>query len=214
MGYLVMTCDQALYIKLVDSLLADLRDNCAQAGSAGSSGDQTLNASTLIQAVTAICRQAGHRFGDHVEPFVALIMRYVETENDDLREQVMHACELHSCALLCAEKMCVSFRFFFAVENMVYKCGKEITPHLERIVAISLRYICYDPNYNYGDEGEDGDDDMDTEEDEDENGAADSDEDDDEYSDDDDMSWKVRRAGAKCLEAVISTRHELLKEVI
>ena len=32
---------------------------------------------------------------------------------------------------------------------MMYKCGKEITPHVPAITQLCLDYICYDPNYNY-----------------------------------------------------------------
>lgn len=67
-----------------------------------------------------------------------------------------------------------------------------------------MKYLTYDPNYNY--EADDGDAtvSMDTEEDE----YIDS----EEYSDDDDMSWKVRRASAKCLESIIATRHDMIED--
>ena len=93
---------------------------------------------------------------------------------------------------------------------MMYKCGKEITQYVPDITMLCLEYICYDPNYNYDNnmDGNDQDNDgMDCDDDDDE-----GDESEEEYSDDDDMSWKVRRAAAKCLEAIISTRHELLQE--
>lgn len=74
-----------------------------------------------------------------------------------------------------------------------------------QITDLCLLYITYDPNYNY-DEG-DGEGVMETEE------EGDDDDANDEYSDDDDMSWKVRRAAAKCLEAVIATRRDLVAEM-
>ena len=69
-----------------------------------------------------------------------------------------------------------------------------------------MTYISYDPNYNYDDD-ENDDEDMEMDNDVDDDGASEED-----YSDDDDMSWKVRRASAKALEAVILTRLDLLEE--
>eukprot|EP00094_Tigriopus_californicus_P003508 TCALIF_03374-PA protein Name:"Similar to CAND1 Cullin-associated NEDD8-dissociated protein 1 (Pongo abelii)" AED:0.06 eAED:0.07 QI:1083/0.72/0.58/1/0.90/0.83/12/134/999 len=70
-------------------------------------------------------------------------------------------------------------------------------------MEMCLKYMCHDPNYNYDDADEDESMECDDEE---------EDESDEEYSDDDDMSWKVRRSAAKCLEAIIATRHEMLNE--
>ncbi|QQP58311.1 Uncharacterized protein FKW44_003584, partial [Caligus rogercresseyi] len=122
LGHLVMSCDQALYTKLISLLLAELE----------SSSSSTLNKRTYIQAVGALCRQAGHRFGDHVERVVPLVLEYAKEEDDELREHCLQDCE-----------------------NMILKCGKEITPHIPAILSLCLEYICYDPNYNY-DEADEG----------------------------------------------------------
>lgn len=91
-----------------------------------------------------------------------------------------------------------------ACEAFVYRCPDAIVPHIPAIIELCQKYITYDPNYNYeADDGEAGIA-MDTEDEE----YIDS----EEYSDDDDMSWKVRRSAAKCLEAIIATRHELLED--
>ena len=45
-----------------------------------------------FQAVGAICRQAGHRFGDHVEKVVPLVLQYAKMEDEELREQCLQVC--------------------------------------------------------------------------------------------------------------------------
>lgn len=91
------------------------------------------------------------------------------------------------------------------LETLVVRCPVEIAPFLGQITKRATVLLKYDPNYA-GDE----DDDMegsDAEEEDD-----DDDEFDEEYSDDEDASWKARRSAAKLLQALISTRGELLSE--
>uniref|UniRef100_A0AAY4B150 TATA-binding protein interacting (TIP20) domain-containing protein n=1 Tax=Denticeps clupeoides TaxID=299321 RepID=A0AAY4B150_9TELE len=93
---------------------------------------------------------------------------------------------------------------FQAFEAFIRRCPKEMSPHIDTVIKICLTYITYDPNYNY-----DADDSaMETEDGDDEEQESD-----DEYSDDDDMSWKVRRSSVKCLEAVVSSRRDLLPDL-
>lgn len=144
---------------------------------------------THIQCIASICRQAGHRFGEQLWRVAPQVLEYSTDADEELREHCLQA-----------------------LEAFVLKCPKEVQPHIPTIIDLCLKMITYDPNYNYEDEEDGGGEDEDME---DESFAPDADpeSDSEEYSDDDDMSWKVRRAAAKCLESVIATRHELLAEM-
>lgn len=84
-------------------------------------------------------------------------------------------------------------------ESLLRKCPKEIGPYVEKILNIAEGAISYDPNYTY-DEGEDQH--MEGEDDE---GGWGSEFEDDEAvrEDDDDTSWKVRRAAIKTIDTII-----------
>uniref|UniRef100_A0A8C7ITA8 Cullin associated and neddylation dissociated 1 n=1 Tax=Oncorhynchus kisutch TaxID=8019 RepID=A0A8C7ITA8_ONCKI len=148
-----------------------------------SRNDSMSTTRTYIQCIAAISRQAGHRIGEYLEKIIPLVVKFCNIDDDELREYCIQA-----------------------FESFVRRCPKEVYPHVGTVINICLKYLTYDPNYNYDDEDED-ENAMDADgADEDYQGS------DDEYSDDDDMSWKVRRAAAKCLDAVVSTRHEMLPE--
>lgn len=145
---------------------------------------------THIQCIASVCRQAGHRFGEQLWRVAPQVLEHSTDADEELREHCLQA-----------------------LEAFVLKCPKEVQPHIPTIIDLCLKMITYDPNYNYEDEEEDGGGEDEEMEDESFAPDADPDSDSEEYSDDDDMSWKVRRAAAKCLESVIATRHELLAEM-
>lgn len=137
---------------------------------------------TNIQMVGSLCRAVGYRFGPHLNDVLPLLIQYCKnaSENDD---------EIREHSLQ-------------ALESFVTRCPRDVAPHCNIILDLALEYLSYDPNFTDEIDNE-GDEEMDGEDDEDEESG-------DEYSDDEDVSWKVRRAAAKCLSAVICSRPELL----
>ena len=116
------------------------------------------------------------------------------------------------------------------------RCPRDISPYCEVILNLALEYVSYDPNFT--DSMEEDTDEEGQEEDDDEyvtsmlnclqNYLVDllaqdhvinafqhvyPSESANEYTDDEDASWKVRRASAKCLSAIIVSRPEMLSKM-
>ena len=91
-----------------------------------------------------------------------------------------------------------------AFKSFALRCQKDVGDHLQQLVEICLEYLQYDPNYNY-DSDEDEDEEMESEDDEDSDG---------DFSDDDDVSWKVRRSAANFFTSIIKTRPLLLPTLL
>uniref|UniRef100_A0A6Q2YTV2 TATA-binding protein interacting (TIP20) domain-containing protein n=1 Tax=Esox lucius TaxID=8010 RepID=A0A6Q2YTV2_ESOLU len=140
------------------------------------------NTRTYIQCLAMVSRQGGHRVGEHLEKIIPMVVKFCSVEDDELREYC-----------------------FQAFEAFIRRCPKEMSPHVPMVIKLCLKYMTYDPNYNYDVDEDQEVDDLPW--------SCFTTESDDEYSDDDDMSWKVRRSSVKCLEAVISTRRDLLVEL-
>ncbi|XP_023811120.1 cullin-associated NEDD8-dissociated protein 1-like [Oryzias latipes] len=143
-------------------------------------GPPTSVARTYIQCLATISREGGHRVGEHLQKVIPMVVKFTSVEDDELREHC-----------------------FQAFEAFIRRCPKEMSPHVATVTQLCFKFMTYDPNYNYDGSEEEEDESMDVED-------GDDEESDDEYSDDDDMSWKVRRSAVKCLEALISTRLDLL----
>lgn len=141
---------------------------------------------TGVQIIWALSKTAGHRLAAHVPVLAPILFDYSSSDkyedDDELREHCIQA-----------------------LGSFCLRCKREMASFSGVLVESVISLAKYDPNY-VGDDSEDegdgtgmGEDDMD------EFG------DDEDYSDDDDMSWKVRRASIRCLHAAISV--ELIPRV-
>ncbi|KAG9130378.1 hypothetical protein Leryth_004258 [Lithospermum erythrorhizon] len=137
---------------------------------------------TNIQMIGALSRAVGYRFGPHLGDTVPVLVNYCTSasENDE---------ELREYSLQ-------------ALESFLLRCPRDISYYCDQILHLNLEFLSYDPNFTDNME-EDTDNEYPEEEEEDDESA-------DEYTDDEDISWKVRRAAAKCLAALIVSRPEML----
>tara|TARA_B110001452_G_scaffold18888_1_gene15310 strand:+ start:241 stop:3870 length:3630 start_codon:yes stop_codon:yes gene_type:complete len=143
---------------------------------------------TYIQTLSAISRSGGYRLGKQLELVVPLVLQQCSPAKASGDAEMCEAC-------------------LQAFDSFVLRCPKEAATFQAEIAKTALQYISYDPNYD-----DDMDEDQDEAEDEDEE-MEDDDDDGADYSDDDDVSWKVRRAAAKVLSAIIISSPAKLAEL-
>lgn len=145
-----------------------------------------FEAKTLLQCIAFIVRLAGHRCNKtQIQLIIPVVETFCQVDDDELREYCLQV-----------------------FEAFVRRCPVNVRKFLHNIIKVCLVNISHDPNYNYNEDGTDDElMEMDVQDDDGSESAED-------YSDDDDMSWKVRRASAKCLEAIIVARRDMVVEFL
>ncbi len=78
-----------------------------------------------------LSRQAGHKIGENLESIIPLIVHYCQCKDEELTEYSLQA-----------------------FEAFIRRCPKEIANYIKQIMDLCLKYVSYDPNYNYDDDEE------------------------------------------------------------
>ncbi|XP_076924300.1 cullin-associated NEDD8-dissociated protein 1-like [Bidens hawaiensis] len=139
---------------------------------------------TNIQMIGALSRAVGYRFGPHLGDTVPILIQYCMNASENDEELREYSLQ--------------------ALESFLLRCPRDIVSYCNEILHLTLEYLSYDPNFTDNME-EDTDDEVHDEEEDDDSAN--------EYTDDEDVSWKVRRAAAKCLSALIVSRPEMLSKL-
>ncbi|CAA19440.1 Cullin-associated NEDD8-dissociated protein 1 [Caenorhabditis elegans] len=166
--------------ELYDELVQDLLKELAQR-SPPSSAAQNVQLRTLVIALSTVARASGSRFSKHTPKVVPFLLQYLQIDPGTESEHD----DLREASIQ-------------GLEVFLYRNPQEVVAFEKEVIQQLTDALAYDPNYEYGDD------------DEDEQMEDDEDDDEDEYSDDEDVTWKVRRAAAKAIEAMISSHRESL----
>ncbi|KAI8905790.1 armadillo-type protein [Powellomyces hirtus] len=181
-GHLVTHLPDDLFNDLVKDLLAELKKR------SGSTDYDKLR--TYIGCLATLSRYSSHRFGQYLDAALPLVFENIESNDDELRENCLHA-----------------------LDAFVLRCPTEMTPYVPKVIELSLTYITHDPNFQYEEDEEamdvTGDEGADADEEEEEDDEYEED-----YSDEDDVSWKVRKASSKLLASIIGTRTDVLRDLL
>lgn len=189
LSHLLTCCSDELFTSTIEHLLQALTKLSPKSRDQAdtqvvSNAALCTSSKTLLQCVATIIRLAGHRSNlEQLNRIMPVIYSFCQIDDDELREHCLQAFEAY-----------------------VKRCPINVTNSLPDIIKICLQNISHDPNYNYDEE--DTDDDAMEMDGPDEDGSESA----EDYSDDDDLSWKARRASAKCLEAIILARRDMINE--
>lgn len=187
----VIACIGALSAVLADRQLdALMRTLLADVRAASSKPEKQK----YIQCISTVSRNVGFRIGQHLREIAPLFLQIVNQATEEDVSMDGDNEKDHEVVENCLN----------AFESFVLRCSKEVAPHLDELYKVILALIAYDPNFY--DTGDDGGDAMDDGFDEfDDDGLVDS--------DDDDNSWKVRRASLKVLAAMVRGLPDRLDEI-
>lgn len=193
----------------LDSLAEDLFSRLEQGGSGGGGGGSHADSAlkqeqvkTYIQAIGALSKSIGFKLGGHMHRAIPLVLHHLAAAEGQEDEETMEF------ALV-------------ALESFVQRCPGDVRPFLDSLCSTAcIKYIKYDPNYAMEEEMDDADGAggrgmaMDDDEDEGDNEEDDDEFEEDVYSDDEDASWKVRRAAAKLTDAIITQYPDALAQTL
>ncbi|KAF5826060.1 armadillo-type protein [Dunaliella salina] len=185
-----MHCLAAMSVYMNDGLLDEVVSHLLQRLKEGQKVIKPDVLRSYVAAVGHVSRSVGYRFGKYLGEATALVVSYCEAAkekegDDELREHCLQA-----------------------MEGFVLCCPTDARSHMGALIDAGLKFIKFDPNFAGENMDEDGAEEEGGEEDEEQ-----EEEEEEAYSDDEDVSWKVRRAAAKLISAVASQYPDAVAEV-